>query len=264
MEYVQMHNNTGSVPPVCDYFCSVLRLWELRHLKDFHMPFRVKNAICLMVLASVGSHQQGSNRPRKIQLIEGLGGPLITDAFVGVCCNPLKKLCQRVKRHLIDSKASTKFKDIAYDGWVRSQYHRFPYNDAICAKIVGPDWNPPVNVVERWVEICMSEMWRQTQGSKVVCLKTLCLETGPKALEQLKAYVDNAHWVIPKMVTAREALPHLGLVDMIILPVRMAGAWILYITQRSTKQQGSYRISANFKRLSRENRDVPYAAYNLD
>jgi hypothetical protein len=51
---------------------------------------------------------------------------------------------------------------------------------------------------------------------------------------------------------------------MIILPVRMAGAWILYITQRSTKQQGSYRISVNFKRLSRENRDVPYAAYNLD
>jgi hypothetical protein len=35
---------------------------------------------------------------------------------VGVCCNPLKMLLQRVKKHLIDSKASTKFKDIAYDG----------------------------------------------------------------------------------------------------------------------------------------------------
>jgi hypothetical protein len=61
---------------------------------------------------------------------------------VGVCCNPLKKLLQRVKKHLIDSKASTKFKDIAYDGWVRSEYHRFPFNDAICARIIRPDWNP--------------------------------------------------------------------------------------------------------------------------
>jgi hypothetical protein len=197
MEYVRMHNNAGTVPTTYKYFCFLMKLWELKHIKDFHMPMRVKDMICRMILASVGSHQQGCNRPRKIQIIERLGGPLITDAFVGVCCNPLKKLCQKVKRHLIDSKASTKFKDIAYDGWVRSEYHRFPFNDAICARIIRPDWNPPVNVVDRWVEICMTEMWKQTQGSKVVCLKTLCLEAGPKAFDQLKAYVDNAYWEMP-------------------------------------------------------------------
>ena len=57
-----------------------------------------------MILAAVGSHQHGSNRARRIQVIEGIHGLLITDAYVGVCCNPLKKLCQRVKKHLIDSK----------------------------------------------------------------------------------------------------------------------------------------------------------------
>ena len=61
---------------------------------------------------------------------------------MGVCCNPLKKLLQRVKRHLIDSKASTKFKDVAYDGWMRSEYHRFPINDAICARTLGPTGTP--------------------------------------------------------------------------------------------------------------------------
>ena len=51
---------------------------------------------------------------------------------------------------------------------------------------------------------------------------------------------------------------------MFVLPVKLAGAWVLYLTQRSTKQQSSVRISANFRRLEKEERDIPRAAYNLD
>ena len=76
--------------------------------------------------------------------------------------------------------------------------------------------------------------------------------------------MDKAQRQITAIAVSQVVLPQLGLVDMIILPVRMAGAWILYMTQRSIKQQGSYRIAANFRRVGREDRDVPYAAFNLD
>ena len=36
------------------------------------------------------------------------------------------------------------------------------------------------------------------------------------------------------------------------------------MTQRLIKQQGSYRIAGNFKRAGKDNRNVPYPAYNLD
>ena len=155
---------------MCDSYCSLMKFWEQKHLRGHLVPLRVRNVICTMILATVGSHQHGSNRARRIQVVEGLRGLLITDAFVGVCCNPLKKLCQRVKKHLMDSKGSTKFKDTDYNGWVRSLYDRFPCNGAVCAKIIRPDWNPPTNVVERWIAICMEEMWKLPQGPKVVCL----------------------------------------------------------------------------------------------
>ena len=58
----------------------------------------------MMILGSLGSHEEGERRARQIYVIKYALGPLVTDAYVGVCCNPLKKLCQRVKKHLIDSK----------------------------------------------------------------------------------------------------------------------------------------------------------------
>ena len=51
MEYAQMHNNAGTVPTTCTYFCFLMKLWELKHIKDFHMPMRVNNVICRIILA---------------------------------------------------------------------------------------------------------------------------------------------------------------------------------------------------------------------
>ena len=55
MEYVQTHKKARTVPTTSAYFCSLMNIWELKHIKDFHMPMRVKNVICRMVLASVGA-----------------------------------------------------------------------------------------------------------------------------------------------------------------------------------------------------------------
>ena len=46
----------------------------------------------------------------------------------------------------------------------------------------------------------------------------------------------------------------MGLLDTIILPVIMPGAWILCMTQSLIKQQGSYRIAVNFKRAGSEDK----------
>ena len=44
----------------------------------------------------------------------------------------------------------------------------------------------------------------------------------------------------------------------------MARARILNLMQRSIKQQGSYKIAANFKIIGKEYRNVPWATFNLD
>ena len=45
MEYVQMQNRQGPTPAVCTSFCSIMKFWEQKHLKGYHVPLRVKNTI---------------------------------------------------------------------------------------------------------------------------------------------------------------------------------------------------------------------------
>ena len=67
-----------------------MKFWEQKHLKGYHVPLRVKNTIQTMILAAVGSHQHGSNRARRIQVVEGIHGLLITDAYVGCAATPYR------------------------------------------------------------------------------------------------------------------------------------------------------------------------------
>ena len=50
-----------------------------------------------MILASLGSHEEVEGRARQVYVIKDALGPLITDAYVGVCCKSLQKLCAKVK-----------------------------------------------------------------------------------------------------------------------------------------------------------------------
>jgi len=47
---------------------------------------------------------------------------MITDAFEGVCCKFLQKLCYRVKKCKIKYQEVMKVRYTTYEGWVSSNY----------------------------------------------------------------------------------------------------------------------------------------------
>ena len=211
MSFVKEYNTSGPTPPHCNTFCAHLKLWELKNLKKYKIANTPRDVICTMILASLGGQEVGNNRSRAVQPVDFLLGPLVTDAYVGVCCKSLQKLCQSVKRNLLEEKSKNKkdtpFRDIAYDGWVQPRYSGYPFNGAVCENITRAEWDPPINVVERWVDICMAQMWEQPKRPKVICLKVLRLDVGPQAIDQLKSYVDDARGRIWAIANKEEVRP---------------------------------------------------------
>jgi hypothetical protein len=53
-------------------------------------------------------------------------------------------------------------------------------------------------------------------------------------------------------------------VDMVVIPLKIAGTWVLYLTQRSTKLQNVIRLDERAKVVGTINRDAPGALFNLD
>jgi hypothetical protein len=104
-----------------------------------------------MVLASLGSHEEGERRARQIYVIKDALGPLVTDAYVGVCCKSLQKLCAKVKMSMLRTQENTRAKITAFDGLVSSDYQNYVNNPVVCERIVDPQWDPPTLAVARWV-----------------------------------------------------------------------------------------------------------------
>ena len=104
-----------------------------------------------MVLASLGSHEEGERRARQIYVIKDALGPLVTDAYVGVCCKSLQKLCAKVKMSMLKTQENTQVRNTAFDGLVSSDYQNFVNNPVVCERIVDPQWDPPTLAVARWV-----------------------------------------------------------------------------------------------------------------
>jgi hypothetical protein len=78
-----------------------LKLWELKKNPNFRPERFVRETICKMILASVGSHEEKQRRARQVYVLKDVLGPLITDGFVGVCCKSLQKLCAKVKAEML-------------------------------------------------------------------------------------------------------------------------------------------------------------------
>jgi hypothetical protein len=53
-------------------------------------------------------------------------------------------------------------------------------------------------------------------------------------------------------------------VDMVVIPVKVAGTWALYLTQRSIKLQNVLRLAERVKPVGTTNKDAPGALFNLD
>jgi hypothetical protein len=51
---------------------------------------------------------------------------------------------------------------------------------------------------------------------------------------------------------------------MVVLPVKVAGTWALYLTQRATKQQSVLRLAIRVRKLEATNSVALGAIYNLD
>jgi hypothetical protein len=88
-----------------------------------------------MVLASLGSHEEGERRARQLYVIKDALGPLVTDAYVGVCCKSLQKLCAKVKASMLRPPDNTQ-RDTTFDALVSSSYQDYVNNPDVCERIV--------------------------------------------------------------------------------------------------------------------------------
>ena len=66
----------------------------------------------------------------------------------------------------------------------------YPFNTEACANITRRNWNPPANVMKRWIELCMTATWTHTGLSRVTCLEPLDIHQDQLTLMNMKAYVE--------------------------------------------------------------------------
>ena len=126
----------------CQGFC--------RHLMfDRDAPDRVQDLVLNMVLASLGSQKRGGSRSRSIGVISDTRSLVVTDAFVGVCCSSLKKICGILKRKILNDGESVPRvrRNTTYDARVEPLYWLYPHNAVACQHITRRYWNPPAKVV---------------------------------------------------------------------------------------------------------------------
>ena len=103
-----------------------------------------------MVLSSLGSHEESERRARQLFVIMDALGPLVTDAYVGVCCKSLQKLCAKVKVSMLRERENTQMRNTAFDALVSSDYQHYVDSPDVCERIVDAQWDPPTKVIIRW------------------------------------------------------------------------------------------------------------------
>ena len=89
--YVRSQLAVSFTPSGCKTFCRSLKLQELLSDKNYQMEPLPKETQYIMILAALGSQEEGSRKARQVFVIQDALGPLITDGYVGVCCKTLKR-----------------------------------------------------------------------------------------------------------------------------------------------------------------------------
>ena len=118
---------------------------------------------------------------------------MVKDAFVGVRCSSLKKICGFFKKHILeDGELIPRIRrNTTYDYRVELQYWLYPYNAAACELITRRNWNPPAEVVQRWVELCRPEGWSHRGISRLICLDPLDIQQGDLIMDMLGIYANT-------------------------------------------------------------------------
>jgi len=79
-----------------------------------------------VVLAALGSLHPNAPCSRAVGVIPNTRRVLVTDAYVGVCCNAMKRICENLKRQLLRplDAVTPPARDTQYDGAVLPMYGR--------------------------------------------------------------------------------------------------------------------------------------------
>ena len=151
----------------------------------------MKKLLYTLMAAALGSQELGAPCPRTFGVIPNTLELIITDAYVGVCCNSMKKACESVKSRILRPKDATNppSRDTTYDGIVHPRYGQYPHNSMGCYRITDPACNPPADLVRRWVEICGSSTWEH-MGNKVISLMPLDLDKGGQPMSLIQEYLN--------------------------------------------------------------------------
>ena len=140
----------------------------------------------------------------------------------------------------------------------------FVDSPSVCKRIIEEDWEPPTNVIARWVEICMEEAWKPSTRLSAICLSPLHLANRESVLEDLQRYIVGIQANVDHLLEGADTWHRVEAVDMVVIPVKVAGTWALYLTQKSTRQQSVIRFARGVRKVEESNRDAPGAAFNLD
>ena len=110
----------------------------------------------------------------------------------------------------------------------------------------------------------MEEVWKPSNRIIAICLYPLRLDASDNVLEDLQIYLDGVQAQVKNMLEKGHTWHMIESVDIVVIPVKVAGAWALYLTQRTTKQQSVLRVARMIRKVEASNRDAPGATFNLD
>jgi hypothetical protein len=74
---------------------------------------------------------------------------------------------------------------------VEPGYRHYPLNAEACANAASRHWNPSVDVVKRWLELCRPVAWARIRSLRLICLDPLNFTQGDMTLEMVRVYVDT-------------------------------------------------------------------------
>jgi hypothetical protein len=83
-------------------------------------------------------------------------------------------------------------------------------------------------------------------------------------LEDLQVYIDKIQANVDHLLEGANTWHLVETVDMVVIPVKVAGTWTLYLTQKSTRQQSVIKFARGIRKVEESNRDAPGAAFNMD
>ena len=98
-------------------------------------------------------------------------------------------------------------------------YGSFPENAEACANLTRRSWNPPIEVVARWLELCTPEGWRYRGLTRVICLEPHSIQQQGYSLDALRVYVSEIGEQLQEIANRPEGWQQMDKVDTIVIPI---------------------------------------------